>query len=314
LNSSSFVALKPGLNKIGCVILGWRRSAKFDNGSFKNKFIDFKWYSIQLIPLNITPDPLVGRMLTDYTLIARTQGFAPANAKYVWDFGDGTPEVTKVNDSTVVHKFKEDDEYDVMVTLYDNSTNKKLCEAHSTAEIKSDMLSELQSYSCVSFLLAADFKYSNGGPDTIRICNWRNWDGYELKWEGTKFSAEYIWYYDGLFLGVDSCVGRLTGEMSSDGLTVKSLSGRFYWQWESNERGLEVLSIAEIPLDKEWTQHDVQPQYVLKGSEVIGQVVDLSYQKSWRPYMSNEVKTTFLEDVSYLNIDKPPIIKVQFYK
>jgi len=133
--------LKPGANKLGIYIYGWRDKHKYDNGDDIPLFIDFKWLTINYIPLSIDPNPLQGLPNTDLKLTARSKGSAPKSSKYIWDFGDGSSKVTVLNDSTVMHKFTKEGTFNVKVELYDNSANKKLTEASSAAEISKNVVS-----------------------------------------------------------------------------------------------------------------------------------------------------------------------------
>ena len=138
---TSIVKLKPGSNKLGFYVFGWRSSSKNTDGTYRDKFIDFKWLTINHIPLSIDPNPLQGLPDTDHKLIARSKGSAPKSSKYIWDFGDGSSKVTVLNDSTVAHTFTKEGTFNVKVELYDNSANKKLNEATSVAEISKNVVS-----------------------------------------------------------------------------------------------------------------------------------------------------------------------------
>jgi len=135
LAPSFSVVLKPGANKLGFNIIGWRTDFKDGDGKYVNKFIDFKWITVNYIPLLINPDPLVSEPNKANKLTASTKGTAPKSAKYVWDFGDGSSPVSVVNDSTVNHTYTKEGKFTIKVELFDNSTNKKLTEKKSVATI-----------------------------------------------------------------------------------------------------------------------------------------------------------------------------------
>ena len=132
--------LKPGANKLGIYIYGWREGHKYDNGEDIPLFIDFKWLTVNHIPLSIDPNPLQGMPNIDHKLTARSKGAAPKTSKYIWDFGDGSSKVTVLNDSTVKHNFTKEGTFNVKVELYD-SANKKLTDATSVAEISKNVVS-----------------------------------------------------------------------------------------------------------------------------------------------------------------------------
>jgi hypothetical protein len=133
--------LKPGANKLGIYIYGWRDKHKYDNGNDIPLFIDFKWLTINYIPLTIDPNPLQGLPNIDHKLTARSKGTAPKSSKYIWDFGDGTSKVTVLNDSVASHSFSKVGIFNVKVELYDNSSGKKITEAVSVAEISNNVVS-----------------------------------------------------------------------------------------------------------------------------------------------------------------------------
>lgn len=136
LNKYTFlVKLKPGLNKLGYYVIGWRKSSKYDDGTYKNKFVDFKWLNVFYSKLEIDPSPILGEPQKDIVITAKSYGTAPKNAKYVWNFGDGTKEVTVLNDSLITHSFDKKGNYQVDLKLYDNSTGKLVSSAKATANI-----------------------------------------------------------------------------------------------------------------------------------------------------------------------------------
>lgn len=46
LKSGSYVVLKPGINKLGCYVVGWRNDDKDSRGVFYDQYIDFRWFSV----------------------------------------------------------------------------------------------------------------------------------------------------------------------------------------------------------------------------------------------------------------------------
>lgn len=131
---TAYAILKPGPNIFGYYIIGWRESTLTTNG-YPSRYIDFKWITINNIPLTIVPSPLYGELAKNYTFTAKSKGAAPKTAKYVWDFGDGSSQTTILSDSTVTHTYAKEGNFTVKVDLYDNSTSKKLVDASSTAII-----------------------------------------------------------------------------------------------------------------------------------------------------------------------------------
>ncbi len=134
-NGSVYVKLKPGLTKLGYYIVGWKESSKNSEGSYFNKYIDFKWITVNYSPLSITPNPFQGISNKEYTFIARSMGTAPKTCKYTWDFGDGGGQYPIQNDSIVTHAYSKEGIYTITVKLYD-SANKLVSEASASATIK----------------------------------------------------------------------------------------------------------------------------------------------------------------------------------
>jgi len=157
--------LKPGPNILGVYIVGWRESSK-TNGEYNNRFVDFKWLTVNNIPLTISPNPLYGELSKNYSFTARPKGYAPKSAKYVWDFGDGSSQTTVLSDSTVTHTYSKEGNFTVKVDLYDNSTGKKLVDASSPAIISNTIQSRYSKWLTVKDmsleLTIADVVFSTG--------------------------------------------------------------------------------------------------------------------------------------------------------
>lgn len=136
LSTSSIVILTPGTNKLGYAIIGWKPNELYNNSTERVPlFIDFKWITINNIPLIIEPNPLSGEINKSCSWTAKTKGTAPKSAKYIWDFGDGSAQLTNQNDSTASYTYTKEGTFNIKVELYDNSTNKKVTEASSIAKI-----------------------------------------------------------------------------------------------------------------------------------------------------------------------------------
>ena len=135
LNHGLSVRLKPGVNKLGYYIVGYPRDDVDKNGVHYCRYIDFKWINVIYIPLFIEPYQLKGEPDKEYKFIARTNGAAPKNAKYVWDFGDGSAKTTIQNDSIAMHKYTKEGDYTVKIELFDES-NKLLNKAEDIATIR----------------------------------------------------------------------------------------------------------------------------------------------------------------------------------
>lgn len=187
---TSIVKLKPGTNKLGYYIYSWRTSSKDENGQYRDKFVDFKWITVNYFPLTIDPNPLLGEPAKEYKLTARSKGSAPKSSKFVWDFGDGTSAVTMLNDSTVKHTFEKEGTFTVKVEMYDNATNKKITETTGKAEIKKadETLKNLQKSLYIDIEASFDFVLTSGDNYGQGIDFPYNTT---IVWNNTDFSSSY---------------------------------------------------------------------------------------------------------------------------
>lgn len=133
---TSTTILKPGKNKVGYYVYGWRSDSKDEDNTYYDQFIDFKWFNVYYMPLTIDPNPLIGEPNTEYKFTAKSKGAAPQQAKYIWNFGDGTSPLTVLNDSTAKHTFAAEGNFTVKVELFDNAANTKIADTTAAATIK----------------------------------------------------------------------------------------------------------------------------------------------------------------------------------
>jgi hypothetical protein len=133
--SPDVLLLTPGTNKLGFYIFAKKRV--WENGVVVERefYLDFKWVEISNSKLRILPIPLVGKPGVELILTASLGEKMPANTKFSWDFGDGSPKVSILNDSIVKHTFSNEGKYSVKVELVNNSTGKKIDEAIAIANI-----------------------------------------------------------------------------------------------------------------------------------------------------------------------------------
>jgi hypothetical protein len=122
------ITLKTGKNRLGFHLRG--RRTKDDD------WIDFRWITINYSNMTIDPDPLDGVANQYYTFTAKLDGDPPGNAKYVWNFGDNTGEITKNNDPAMAHAFQYPGDYIVILKLIDLTDNKEIATAYSSVKIR----------------------------------------------------------------------------------------------------------------------------------------------------------------------------------
>ena len=101
-------------------------------------FIWFGWHTIALIKLGVSilPAPPKPFVTTPYTFSASiTTGTPPSHITYQWDFGDGTAQVTKTDDSTAVHTYAAVGTYPVTVVLLNPTTKQPMVTATASAVV-----------------------------------------------------------------------------------------------------------------------------------------------------------------------------------
>lgn len=119
--------LKPGIN-----VLGFHVSAKDNSGS--RNWVDFKWVTVYLETLTLTPPKLDG--ITDqwYPFTARMDN-TPSGAVYEWYRDDYL--VEKEGNATGQFKFNREGTYKIGVKLRDKVTGRYIGEASAEAKITS---------------------------------------------------------------------------------------------------------------------------------------------------------------------------------
>lgn len=179
--------------------------------------------------LFIEPEHLYGNINREYTFTARTNGELPANYKFVWGFGDETPDVTRINDSTVTHTFTKEGEFGIGVELFDNATNQSINYKSALATITSSLLEKLKAADKVSLTFSGDFTFSNTWwSSNLNIAQYLFFQPgeYFLTWTGNSFDFTFSQYTSGYYDWERSQVyGKISAEMSADGNTINSLTG-----------------------------------------------------------------------------------------
>ncbi len=293
------VDLKPGNNKFGFYIMGGK-------GNKLDYFVDFKWINIiyNEIQLKIIPDPLNGQTNTEYTFSVNLTGTPPSNAKYVWNFGDGTSDVTVQNSTTVKHTFANEGVFEVKCSLYDNSNNTELVSTHSTANILSAFLMDVLASKSASIFLQADFKSSStnigvgnqiqlGNSEArIRINNY-------IKWNGLSFTTNYV-YKIAPYTGTDSVIytGSVSGTISSDGKMISTFSA-----FERQELKSGTGSWIEQRIDAKdlpyYRTTSVSNQYRNTGASVASNIALVSIRKWTQNPNTQQYELVTLSSVNY---------------
>ena len=262
LSPGLYTKLTPGLNKLGYSIIGWNSKALFNN-STKNKplFIDFKWINVYYTKLEISPNPIIGEPDKEIVITARTFKSAPKNAKYVWNFGDGTSEVTVTNDSIVKYKFKKSGDFNVVLKLYDNLTN----ELKGTSAAKATIGKNFVKFSFY-FSVSCNSKTTDLNGNTTTGTNWEqislfqipcvqkgniitaNWNG--VYQEQHKGSATFTLESDHTVSFTVSDLGTFSDYIQTTSATGKGAlltdDNPSFWQGYSAPESFSVLKTASF--------------------------------------------------------------------
>ncbi|MBP7507615.1 MAG: PKD domain-containing protein [Prolixibacteraceae bacterium] len=307
--AGAYTILKPGLNRIGIYITGDRESAKYkDNNNVEHYiplFIDFKWYNIYYSQLKISPDHIVGEPDKDIEITAMSYKTAPKDAKYVWNFGDGTKEVTVKNDSIVTHKFSKEGDFTVTVDLYDNSTNKIVGHAAAEASIVKGILGELQKCPGVDInfqpKLVYQCKYlplfrpmgSTSPPDGIKAT--------PIVWNGTSFSVDYSYSATDGTGKPYSRKGSISGTLSADGLTLLKLKANEKLIFTSGYSTDQSLSVENLTLDKNLYERDYLT-FASYGTDIEDNVVSFSMKYDEDDYSCSTTSADYTTEDAWLQV------------
>jgi len=280
------VKLKPGLNKLGFYICSQKNDKFYMSGAKKvyyDKYIDYKYYNIYYSKLKIYPDPIVGEPNEDIEITAMSFGTAPKDAKYVWDFGDGTKPVTVKNDSIVKHKFPKEGDFEVVLDMYDNSTNKLVGHAFAEANIANGILSRLQKYQWVEIMFSAEEQNTNNefiDFSVLWLDNSPPWgvkSGYPIKWNGASFSVSYDYNYTDFDGNNSFNKGSFTATLSANGLIIKSFEAH-----ETSSNNLfggtdyDDIAVTDIPYNPDYEYDDYNPRFEIRGSKIASHVSSYS--------------------------------------
>ena len=300
---SAYTILKPGHNRIGIYVAGERQGVVDKNGKHYNLFIDFKWFNIYKTSLWIDPNPIVDEPDKEIEITARPDGSAPANAKYVWNFGDGTDEVTVENDSVVSHVFEKEGDYEVSVKLYDNSNNTLMGLATAEANIAEGILSRLQKYKYVDVLFSADMICNTdfcliGGLGIDNIPAWGMTKEDPIEWDGTSFSTTYNYTWETIDGEEIHSTGTINGTMSANGLVMKTLNAHKHSVHKnSGDVFDETIILTTVPYMPDYQYDEYSPRFGGTGRTISKYIV--SFNIKWD--LVNSEGETFTQESNSAN-------------
>lgn len=132
--TNNAIKLSPGKNKFGFHIVG--KVTRGNPPQTTWEYIDFKWITVtyESSKLRIDPATMNGTKDSDYVWRAVFDS-KPSNARYEWNFGDGTAKYVVDNDTNGYHRYSASGTYTISLQVFDRSTSAKLGEATATAVI-----------------------------------------------------------------------------------------------------------------------------------------------------------------------------------
>lgn len=128
--SDNLIPLQPGENKLGIAVRGW--TGKDKDGNDVYKYIDFYRVTVIYNQVTISPDPITGNAGDDLSFAA-TMPAQVTDARYEWDYGDGTP--VEHLSLEAMHVFADEGEYTVTLSVYDDTTDRLMGRGTAVAQI-----------------------------------------------------------------------------------------------------------------------------------------------------------------------------------
>jgi hypothetical protein len=250
------VKLASGVNKLGIYVGGARDSST-------DYYMDFKWINVNSLTFSVDPKSLVADLNKEYTFTATVVGAGSLSLKYVWHFGDGTPDVTQTGSNTAKHTFTAEGAFSVTVQLYDNTTGKLLAVASSSVTIPSSFVKEVTSTQYAEVFLAANFKADHSYFTTLGgqgVNSGFDKSGPQVVWNGLSFTSNYA-YRIPTNLGYDPdttiVTGSMSGSISADGKVLSVLSASEYITYSGSPKSYRYnITVRNMPY---YTKNVVNP-------------------------------------------------------
>ena len=289
-NAENYVLLKPGLNKLGFYVYGWRNGYMLQNNNtqYAPKFIDFRWFNVYNSKLSIEPNPVEADVNEEIEFEAIFDGDLPSSVKYVWDFGDGKKKQTIQNDNTIVYEYSKEGEYEITLELYDNSKNQLIDQVSAQAIIikMSDDLAKLKKSKHVTVDGSFDYyasmrEYEHSGAfQFIRSYG-------DIKWSGNSFTITHN-YNDSDDSGYKTTwTETVSGTVSADAkkLTTFTFDGKreYYYSNKWDHTTIEKITLTDVPIvfakdDFLWNYGTVDHfRYELEKEDIISHISDFTY-------------------------------------
>jgi hypothetical protein len=248
------IKLGTGTTKLGFYICGAKNS-------IAENYVDFKWINVNRLGMTIDPNPLNGDVNKEYTFTAKIQGTPPSSAtKYVWNFGDGTQDVTVSGNNTAKHTYTTSGSFTVSVKLYDNTTNNVVISAASTVNILSSFTYEILATQSAQIVFTGVVVYDKYYPNStinyiyqnpsINLHYERN--NQTITWSGLSFTINYTYKFPPFegYTGQDTLTasGTINGSISQDGKNISNITAHEKVTHKINQAYTDLtIVIHDIP-------------------------------------------------------------------
>ncbi|MFC2132094.1 PKD domain-containing protein, partial [Bacteroidota bacterium] len=236
--NDEWMQLQPGRNRL-CFIFWGKPTQDCDGDAYTDgtwEWLDFRWIDIYRQSLEIVSDeddgaPIdkAGKANKAYKFIADGKGSFPKNAKFVWNFGDGSNDVVVQNDSTCNYTYSKTGNYTLSCKVYDNSTNEQIAEGQVPVQIGG--------FTRFTICIADWTTQGDEGPIVSKTGFRINYLGFTnalelhtsslnpvcepLIWNNNKFSATINCINDSPYPYASfNRTGTIDGELSPDGKTL----------------------------------------------------------------------------------------------
>ncbi|MBR9979079.1 MAG: PKD domain-containing protein, partial [Bacteroidetes bacterium] len=176
----------------------------------------FQWFKIRMQSLWLEPADTTVNMNQELRLVLRHNSTAPQNARFVWDFGDGTTKTT-IGDSTNTHTWTELGEYTVRVEMFEGNAAEAIGSALATVNVTA--------YSSIFIMLQG---MTTTPPSTIKDTNGE--DISQIGWANTDDNPPLVWNKQNFSVDMKKTVHgvevntSISGRLSDDGSSIATMT------------------------------------------------------------------------------------------